>query len=104
MSRDRFSGKQPPQPPQMPQLNVDLSDAEDVVCERCGNYTFEQVVLMKKVSAILSGTGKVAVVPIPVFACAACGNINKGFLPVLPKNSAEEGTEEPKKSSLILEK
>lgn len=67
---------------QTPQVNIDLSSAQDIVCENCGNYTFEEVVLMKKLSALLSPTGKDAVVPIPTFACNACGFINKQFLPV----------------------
>jgi hypothetical protein len=83
-------------PPQQPQVNIDLSQADDIVCERCGNYTFEQVALMKKVSALISPSGKEGVMPIPVFACAACGNINKGFLPVLPKGMEEEAPSRPK--------
>lgn len=98
---NRFGG-----PPPQPQMNVDISKAEDVVCERCGNYTFEQVMLMKKVSALMSPTGKDAVVPIPTFACNACGHVNKAFLPVLPKGAAESEDKpvEANKPSLILEK
>lgn len=65
MSRDKFGGP----PPMAPQMNVDLSKAEDVICEKCGNYTFEQVMLMKRISALVSPTGKEAIVPIPTF-CA----------------------------------
>lgn len=101
---NRFGGP----PPQQPQMNVDISKAEDVVCERCGNYTFAQVTLMKKVSALMSPTGKDAVVPIPTFACNACGHVNKAFLPVLPKSEREATPVEPppptNKPSLILEK
>jgi len=101
---NRFGGP----PPKQPQMNVDISKAEDVVCERCGNYTFAQVTLMKKVSALMSPTGKDAVVPIPTFACNACGHVNKAFLPVLPKSEHEATPVEPppptNKPSLILEK
>ena len=99
---NRFGGP----PPQQPQMNVDISKAEDIVCESCGNYTFTQVMLMKKVSALMSPTGKDAVVPIPTFACNACGYINKGFLPVLPKgaDAREETPVGASKPSLILEK
>lgn len=90
MSKNRFG------PPQQPQVNFDISQADDITCERCGNYTFEQIMLMKKVSALVSPTGKDAVVPIPTFACNACGHINKGFLPVLPKNQEEEAPVRPK--------
>ena len=103
MARDKFGGP----PPMAPQMNVDLSKADDVICERCGNYTFQKVMLMKRMSALISPTGKEAIVPIPTFACNACGHINKQFLPVIPKGMQEEETtreEEPKKPTLILEK
>jgi uncharacterized Zn finger protein len=81
------------------QINLDLSNATDVVCESCGNYTFQEVVLMKKVSALVSPTGKEAIVPIPTFSCNACGFINKQFLPV----KIAEQPEVPVKSQLKLE-
>jgi hypothetical protein len=36
---------------------------------------------MRKLSALLSPTGKPTMIPIQVFACAKCGHINKSFLP-----------------------
>jgi uncharacterized Zn finger protein len=81
------------------QINLDLSNATDVVCESCGNYTFQEVVLMKKVSALVSPTGKEAIVPIPTFSCNACGFINKQFLPI----KMTEPSETAPKSQLKLE-
>jgi uncharacterized Zn finger protein len=75
---------------QQPPMNLDLSTAQDVVCDNCGNYTFNEVVLMKRVSALVSPTGKEAIVPIPTFACNACGFINKQFLPVKMAEQTEE--------------
>ena len=80
-------------------MNVDLSNAQDVTCESCGNYTFQEVALMKGISALVSPTGKEAIVPIPTFACNACGFINKQFLPV----KIAEQSETPAKSQLKLE-
>jgi uncharacterized Zn finger protein len=59
----------------------DLSQATDIVCENCNNMTFEEVMLMKKVSALVSPNGKEGIVPIPTFACVACGYVNKMFRP-----------------------
>lgn len=70
------------------QVNVDLSQAEDIVCENCKNYTFQEVALMKRLSALVSPTGKEALVPIPVFACNACGWINARFLPASMRGTA----------------
>jgi uncharacterized Zn finger protein len=80
-------------------MNIDLSNAQDVTCESCGNYTFQEVALMKRVSALVSPTGKEAIVPIPTFGCNACGFINKQFLPV----KIAEQSETPAKSQLKLE-
>jgi uncharacterized Zn finger protein len=88
---------------QKPPMNIDLSMATDVVCENCGNYTFNEVVLMKRISALVSPTGKEAIVPIPTFACNACGFINNQFLPV--KMAEQTPTpEENTPSKLTLEK
>ena len=84
-------------------MNIDLSAAQDVVCDNCGNYTFNEVVLMKRVSALVSPTGKEAIVPIPTFACNACGFINKQFLPVRMNEEPEERKRETK-PRLTLEK
>ena len=70
-------------------VNLDLTNAQDVVCDNCGNYTFTEVVLMKRISALVSPTGKEAIVPIPTFSCNACGFINKQFLPVKISDSEE---------------
>ena len=67
--------------PQQPQMNVDFSQTTAEKCEHCENETFVQVYQMRKLSALLSPTGKEAMIPIQVFACAKCGHINKGFLP-----------------------
>ena len=63
------------------QFNVDISQTEAEVCEACGNDTFVQVYQMRKLSALLSPTGKPTMIPIQVFACAKCGHINPEFLP-----------------------
>lgn len=77
-----------------PNIHVDLSKAEDITCENCGNYTFQEVALMKRLSALVSPTGKEAVVPIPTFACNACGYINQRFLPTQMRSGESAPTEE----------
>ena len=67
--------------PQQPQMNIDFSQTTAEICEVCENETFIQVYQMRKLSALLSPSGQESMIPIQVFACAKCGNINKGFLP-----------------------
>ena len=57
------------------------SDLPDVVCNECGNPTFIQVVLLKKVSAALAPSGNTSFLPLPVFECSNCGNVNDELLP-----------------------
>tara|TARA_B100000902_G_C26638179_1_gene587781 strand:+ start:219 stop:464 length:246 start_codon:yes stop_codon:yes gene_type:complete len=57
------------------------SDLPDVVCDKCGNPTFRQVVLLKKVSAALSPSGNNSFLPMPVFECSHCGHVNDELLP-----------------------
>ena len=66
---------------QQPQMNIDFSQTTAEVCEKCENDTFTQVFRMRKLSALLSPAGQESMIPIQVFACTKCGNINKGFLP-----------------------
>ena len=74
---------------QVPISASQLAQAESVVCESCGNHTFVGVMMMKRISPIISPTGKEAVVPIQTFACNACGFVNKEFLPAMDRDEEE---------------
>ena len=77
------------QPSEVPITASQLAQAESVTCESCGNHTFVGVMMMKRISPIISPTGKEAVVPIQTFACNACGFVNKEFIPSLSDNEEE---------------
>jgi uncharacterized Zn finger protein len=66
---------------EQPQFNIDITQTTAVVCEDCGCEHFTEVSLMRKLSPMLSPTGQAAMIPIPVYACAKCGHVNKEFLP-----------------------
>ena len=63
-------------------LKVSAADLTDIKCDQCGDLRFEPVFLLKKVSALISPTGKEETAPIPTFACYACGHINVKLLPM----------------------
>jgi|TARA_R110000787_G_scaffold240540_2_gene346764 DNA-directed RNA polymerase subunit RPC12/RpoP len=67
------------------QVKLDINDLTDIVCENCGSKIFREATMFKKLSALLSPTGKEQVVPIPVYRCDECGHINDGFLPKITK-------------------
>ena len=58
-----------------------METALDISCEKCGNKYFTEVTAIKKISALVSPTGKEILVPIPVLACADCKHVNDIFLP-----------------------
>ena len=69
-------------PQGMPQqVNLDPNTLDDIVCKAgeltpigmCGNKHFKQVFAMKKVSALVSPSGKEEIITMPVFLCTKCG-------------------------------
>ena len=57
------------------QVKIDLSDADTMKCQKCGNSIFIQGYVIKKISAIVSPTGKEGIAPIQVFNCGNCGEM-----------------------------
>ena len=73
------------------QLNVSLEKTSPIVCEECSNETFTQGLYLRRVSAILTGTGQEGVVPIPTFVCIKCNHVNEKFrLNILPDLEDDE--------------
>ena len=63
------------------QIRVNIDDAESVSCDECGNEYFTAVVMIKRISPLVSPTGQEALVPIQLFQCSKCGHVNDHFLP-----------------------
>ena len=57
------------------QVQVDLKDAETMTCQKCGNSIFIQGYVIKRISAIVSPTGKEMIAPVQVFNCGNCGEM-----------------------------
>ena len=67
-----------PMPKQKAQ--VDLSKADTIKCEECGNYSFIQSFFIKRLSALMSPTGQEAMIPIQVYSCGNCGTVPKSMM------------------------
>ena len=65
----------PQKPLPQQQVQVDLKDADTMKCQSCGNSIFIQGYVIKKISAIVSPTGKEGIAPIQVFNCGNCGEM-----------------------------
>jgi len=67
--------------PQRQTINVDLSKAEDVVCLQCGGPYFMEGIRIKKLSMLLSPTGREEMANMQVLLCMQCG-LEMGQQPV----------------------
>lgn len=55
--------------------SISLKDTNEVSCE-CGSTLFKQVINLREVSALLTGTGRVEFIPIAAgLACDKCGKL-----------------------------
>ncbi len=68
-----------PAPPKA-EVQLDISKADTITCDECGNASFIQAFFLKKISALMSPTGKEAIVPMQVFSCGNCGSIPQNMM------------------------
>jgi len=57
------------------QISIDLDQAEDVGCKECGNLYFLPVVMIKRISPLLSPTGKELKFPVQAIQCTQCQEV-----------------------------
>ena len=60
---------------------ISLREQPTISCDSCGHKYFREVIYIKMVSKILTGSPEDTTVPFPIYACDACGHINDGFNP-----------------------
>ena len=58
---------------------IDLKQQETVKCEKCESKYFKEVVLLKKVPKLLTGSHEDTIVPFPTYMCNNCGFVNEEF-------------------------
>jgi uncharacterized Zn finger protein len=68
-----------PAPPKA-EVQLDLGEADTIQCQECGNASFIQSFFLKKISALMSPTGKEAIIPVQVFSCGNCGTVPSKML------------------------
>ena len=69
---------------------IDLREQPTVVCENCSHEYFKEVVILKKVSRLLTGSSEDTLVPFPTYMCNSCGHVNKDFRLFDKENKIEE--------------
>lgn len=60
---------------------IDIKTTTATLCDVCGGQAFQEAIVLRKVSALLSQTGKEGYLPVQTFCCVKCGNVNQQFLP-----------------------
>ena len=75
-------------------VNITLDKTAAVSCDECSHEVFQEGVMLRKASRFLTGTAQDALVPIQVFVCAKCGNVNNEFLPLQLRTDEAEIIEE----------
>lgn len=58
---------------------INLKEQPTISCESCGNIFFKEVMLIKKVSKIMTGNSDDVIVPFPTYMCEKCGHVNEEF-------------------------
>ena len=60
---------------------IDITKTLPIVCDNaeCGNDMFMSAMKFRKVSKLIAGTPNDQIVPVQIFICTACGNVNKEF-------------------------
>lgn len=80
MAKRKFRPQQGKHQPVPQQVQVDLSQAETMKCEYCGNYVFIKGTVLKRLSPLVSPTGQEGIVPIEIYSCGNCGKVPKTML------------------------
>jgi hypothetical protein len=60
---------------------IDLREQPTITCEKCNGMFFKEVVIIKRVSKLLTGSPKDTDVPFPTYMCEKCGHVNTDFNP-----------------------
>ena len=62
------------------QPKIDLRKQETITCSDCGSKYFKEVVLLKKVPKLLTGSHEDTIVPFPTYMFNSCGHMNEDFI------------------------
>ncbi len=63
------------------QPKVNIKECDAIKCENCEGVYFKEVIYLKRVPALMTGSDRDTPVPFPIYKCENCGHINKGFNP-----------------------
>mgnify|MGYP004454290819 FL=1 len=66
----------------MTPAGINYASTDPLTCDACESEVFQPAFVLRKVSALVSPTGKETIVPVQLFACIKCGHVNEDMYPV----------------------
>ena len=66
---------------ELQQPKINLKECPTIKCESCDGIYFREVIFLKRVPKLMTGSTEDTTVPFPIYKCDSCGHINKGFNP-----------------------
>lgn len=73
-------------------VRVGLENSSPIVCESCGNDTFNEASYLRRVSKLLTGSADDTIVHVPTFTCSKCSHVNEQFQ---VKDAKPQSTDQP---------
>ena len=55
------------------QVNVNIMELDSIKCNECGSEYWEEAMLIKKIPAVISESGREQISPVPCLLCKGCG-------------------------------
>jgi hypothetical protein len=68
-------------PQTRPAMNITPKDLKTLTCENCQGEVFDEGIIIKTVSPLLTGNGKEGMLQIPAFYCVKCQTVVDKYLP-----------------------
>ena len=60
---------------------IELNQLEAIQCEKCECKLFNEVSMLKKIPALMTGSPQDTIVPFPTYSCKDCGHVNEELNP-----------------------
>lgn len=58
---------------------INLKEQKTIKCEKCESKYFKEVIMLKKVPKLLTGSHEDTIVPFPTYMCNECSHVNQDF-------------------------
>ena len=66
---------------QIDRPKINIKECPTIKCDNCDYVYFREVIFLKRVPALMTGSPEDTTVPFPIYKCDSCGHVNKGFNP-----------------------